>query len=63
MIEIRNGFQDLLFRQEFLKIQPEGYELYLKIHKYDKQKLKSLLKEMVELNNYDIEWVKEEQMK
>lgn len=61
-MEIRKGFQDLLFRQEFLKIQPEGYELYLKIHKYDKQRLKSLLKETVDLNNCKIEWTKEKQL-
>lgn len=61
-MEIRKGFQDLLFRQEFLKIQPEGYELYLKIHKYDKQRLKSLLKETVDFNNCKIEWTKEKQL-
>ena len=58
-MEIRKGFQEILFRQEFNKIQPVGYELYLKVHKYDKQKMKSLLTEATKKNNCKIEWIEE----
>ena len=59
LMEIRKGFQNIVFEHEFKKIKPTGYELYLRVHRYDNQKMKSLLAEVMNKNSCKIEWNEE----
>ena len=44
MIEIRKGFQELMLKQEISK-EEIGRNLSNKVHKYDRQRMRSLLNE------------------
>ena len=57
MIEKRNGFQERMILQEYNNQNNDGLcQLY--IHKYDKQRLKSLLNEELRDTERKIKWIK-----
>ena len=59
MITVKKDFQDLKFQRDFLKKEIGAYHILNYIHKYDKQKLKSLLNERLQDENREYQFVKE----
>lgn len=59
MITVKKEFQDLKFQRDFLKKEIGAYHVINYIHKYDKQKLMSLLNEKMQEENKDYTFVRE----
>ena len=54
MIEIRKGFQEHKLIKEYKEMPLNEYETITKIHKYDRQRLKSLCNELKKESNRDV---------
>ena len=57
MIIVKKEFEDLLYRQE---IKPRVYNDIEYIHKYDRQRLKSLLNEQMNVDGKEYIFVKKD---
>ena len=58
MIMVKKDFQDLKFQRDFLKKEIGACHIIDYIHKYDRQKLKSLLNEQLEKDKKDYCFIK-----
>ena len=56
MIEIRKGFQNYQLMKEYQNLPLKEYQVIEGIHKYDKQRLKSLLNELRKDSKRDVIW-------
>ena len=56
MIEIRKGFQEHILIKQIKELPLSTYEKMEKIHKYDRQRLKSLVNELKNKDNKDVIW-------
>ena len=59
MISVKKEFQELKFRRNFLKKEIGAYNVMEYIHKYDRQRLKSLLDEQLKEKNKEYKFVYE----
>ena len=53
MINVKKDFQDLQFQRDFIKKETGAFHIIDYIHRYDRQKLKSLLNEQLEKEKKD----------
>ncbi len=59
MINVKKDFQYLQFQRDFLKKEIGAFHIIDYIHRYDRQKLKSLLNEQLEKEKKDYCIIKE----